>query len=201
MGLIKEDVVSGNYAELPSSTEKMERAVDQLKQITDDLLALSRIGRKRLNPVEVQVGALVEELKEELGDRLAKVHARVCIEGKLPKVIADVKDLRRVFENLLANAIKYGCDVPDPTITVGAVTTHDELRYFVRDKGKGIDPKYQEKVFGLFQRLDTDKPGTGLGLASVAKIMQMHGGRAWVEPTPGRGATFWVAFPARHEPF
>ncbi|MGE3780555.1 MAG: ATP-binding protein [Pirellulaceae bacterium] len=201
LGLIKEDVQSGNYEELPASTERMDRAVDQLRQIIDDLLSLSRIGRKRLQRTEVNVVALIDELGAELADRLEQVHARIEVEGRLPRVFADAKDLRRVFENLLTNAIKYGCDVPNPVISVGASITHDELRYFVRDWGKGIDPKFQEKVFGLFQRLDSDKPGTGLGLASVAKIMQVHGGRAWVEPTPGQGATFWVAFPASHDPF
>jgi signal transduction histidine kinase len=199
--LIQQDVAEGNYGELAVSTEKLDRALDQLKQIIDDLLALSRLGRKRLKPVEVNVTSLIGELEEELADRLAAVGAELRLQGRLPKVIADAKDLRRVFENLLTNAIKYGCVNGDAVIEVGAVVTQDELRYCVRDHGPGIDPKYQEKVFGLFQRLDSDKPGTGLGLASVAKIMQLHGGRAWLEPTPGCGATFWVAFPARREPF
>jgi signal transduction histidine kinase len=195
IGLMREDVAEENYSEVISSAEKLDQAVDQLRLVIDDLLMLSRIGRKSLELVQVDMDSLVRGLHEELADRLAQAGAELRIESPLPAVIADAKDVRRVFENLLVNAIKYACDGPQRVITIGAVASGSEVRYFVRDTGPGIEPEYQEKIFGWFQRLDTEKPGTGLGLASVAKVMQMHGGRAWVESVPGEGATFWVAYP------
>jgi signal transduction histidine kinase len=91
--------------------------------------------------------------------------------------------------------LKYCSHTEDPVISIGGRNEPGEVRYFVRDQGPGIDPKYHEKIFGLFQRLETDQPGTGVGLASVAKILDMHGGRVWVDSAIDRGATFWVAFP------
>lgn len=195
IGLMREDIAEENYAEVRASSEKLDQAVDQLKLVIDDLLALSRIGRRSLNLVHVDVDAIARRLREDLDDRLFQVGAELRIAGPLPKVVADAKDVRRVLENLLVNAIKYACDGRQSVITIGAVVTGGEVRYSVSDNGPGIEPEYQEKIFGLFQRLDAEKPGTGLGLASVAKIMQMHGGRTWVESVPGQGATFWVAFP------
>jgi hypothetical protein len=132
---------------------------------------------------------------DELADRIADSDAQIDVESNIPNVVADRTDVRRVFENLLTNALKYGCHSTDSRIAVGGRCRGPENCFFVQDKGPGIDSKYHRRVFGLFQRLETDQPGTGVGLASVAKIMNMHGGRAWVESKPGEGATFWVAFP------
>jgi signal transduction histidine kinase len=195
VGLMWEDLETANYAEVVESTKRLDHALDQLKLVIDDLLTLSRIGRKSLDLVTVDVDALVRELRDELDDRLVDIGARMEIEGPLPPVIADAKDVRRVLENLVVNAIKYGCDGLHPVITVGSRTVSNEVQLSVHDNGQGIDPEYQDQIFGLFQRLDTGKPGTGLGLASVARIMRLHGGRTWVDSKPGKGATFWVAFP------
>lgn len=197
VGLIREDIASGNYEEVLASAKRLDGAVDQLRRIIEDLLTLSRIGRKPLELVDVDVEGLVVKLKEELAGRLQEVQAELRVETPLPPVVADATDLTRVFENILTNAIKYACDGQHSVITVGGTSTDGEVRYFVRDSGPGIDAKYHERIFGLFQRLDSERPGTGVGLASVAKIMRMHGGRSWVESTPGQGATFWIAFPKR----
>jgi signal transduction histidine kinase len=195
LGLLKEDLKDRDYRAVSESVERLEQATDQLNQIIEDLLMLSRIGRKSLNLTEVDVHELVCELVDEFEDRIAEAGAKIDLGDRLPKVVADESDARRVFENLLTNALKYSCNVEDPVISVGGMKSSHEIRYFVRDRGPGIDPRYHERIFGLFQRLDTGQPGTGVGLASVAKILDMHGGRVWVESEPGRGATFWVAFP------
>jgi hypothetical protein len=195
LGLLKEDVAERNYDGIVDSACRLDDATDQLNQIIDDLLMLSRIGRKSLDRTEVDVNGLVNELIAELSDRIEGAQAKIHVEGQLPKVVADKSDVRRVFENLLTNALKYGCERSNAVITVGGSAESPEVQYFVHDDGPGIDPKYHDRIFGLFQRLDTDQPGTGLGLASVAKIMSLHGGRVWVESEPGKGATFWLAFP------
>lgn len=195
LGLLKEDLQDGDYQAVADSVERLEQATDQLNQIIDDLLMLSRIGRKSLNLTEVDVHELVCELVDEFEDRIAGAGAKIELDEHLPKVVAVESDTRRVFENLLTNALKYGCNGEDPIISIGGMKASNEIRYFVRDRGPGIDPRYHERIFRLFQRLDTDQPGTGVGLASVAKILDMHGGRVWVESELGKGATFWVAFP------
>jgi signal transduction histidine kinase len=198
LGLMREDVADQNYAAISESAERLDQAVDQLNQIIEDLLMLSRIGRKSLDLEVIDVEALLRELIEGLEDRSSD--AQVVIEKHPPTTVADKSDLRRVFENLITNALKYGADANRLTVKVGGVIDSDEVRYYVRDNGPGIDPKYHERVFNLFQRLQTDQPGTGVGLASVAKIVSLHDGRVWVESELGEGATFWIAFPRRNVP-
>jgi signal transduction histidine kinase len=200
LGLLREDVADGNHDAVLDSVARLDQATDQLNHTIDDLLMLSRIGRKKLAIAQIDVHKLVESLLDELADRVAEANAEIEIQEDLPRVFADEFDTRRVFENLLTNAIKYGDKDSNPKIVVGGTSTDREVRYFVRDNGPGIDPKHHNRIFGLFQRLNTDSPGTGLGLASVAKIMSMHGGRSWVESDLGKGATFWIAFPQSPRP-
>lgn len=195
LGLLKEDLGEGAYADVIDSANRMEVATDQLSQIIDDVLALSRIGRKPLAKTDVNVREMVSDLKDELRPRLDDAHVELQIAPCLPNIRADESDLRRLFDNLLTNAIKYAADVDKPLIEVGGAESPAAVRYFVRDNGPGIEAEYQEKIFGLFQRLDNSKEGTGLGLASVRKIARMHGGLAWVESASGQGATFWIQLP------
>ena len=197
LGLMREDLADGEYEDVLDSVNRMDVATSQLSQIIDDLLELSRIGRKPLEVSHVNVLNLVNTMVESLQERDDAVGIEFVVGRVIPDVQADESDLRRVFDNLISNAIKYAGDVTNPRIEVGAAESAHEARYFVRDNGPGIEPDYQEKVFGLFQRLATDKEGTGLGLASVRKIARMHGGRAWVDSQPNEGATFWVEFPKR----
>ncbi|MEO8494945.1 MAG: ATP-binding protein [Planctomycetota bacterium] len=138
---------------------------------------------------------MLSDLQAQLADRAASVGMTMAVLRPIPNLVADVRDVTRTFENLLNNAVKYAGDVPQPVVEVGGHVQDGEVRYFVRDNGPGIEPEYHEKIFGLFQRLDTSKEGTGVGLASVAKVMRMYGGRVWVESSLGEGATFWLAFP------
>jgi signal transduction histidine kinase len=197
IGLIKEDLADGDYEQVRALTDKLDDATDQLRQIIDDLLALSRMGRRQPNLTRVDVQTLLAGLQQDLADRLEAAGARLQIDAGIPPVIADASHTQRVFENLLTNAIKYGCRADGAVIRIGGTAVDGEICYFVRDNGPGIDPAYHQKIFGLFQRLDSTKQGTGVGLASVVKIMNMHRGRVWVQSEPGQGATFWISFPRR----
>jgi signal transduction histidine kinase len=112
-------------------------------------------------------------------------------------ILADPTAISRLFQNLLGNAFKYGLGAPQPRIEVGGHVSESEVRFFVRDNGPGIPKEFQHKIFGLFQRLDTTQEGTGIGLAVVSKIMELHGGRVWIESGSQQGAAFWLAFPLR----
>lgn len=195
LGMLKEDLADESYEDVVDSANRMEVATDQLSRIIDDLLELSRIGRRPLEIAEVDVQNLVRDLVDGLSDRLDDAGVELTVASDLPRVRADESDLRRVFDNLLTNAIKYAADVEQPKIQIGGSQSPHAVRYFVRDNGPGIEVGYQEKIFGLFQRLDNSKEGTGLGLASVRKIARMHHGRAWVESEPNQGATFWIEIP------
>ena len=117
----------------------------------------------------------------------------------MPTVVGDRERVYQVFDNLLVNAIKYGSNASEPRIEFAARQVGGEILALVRDNGKGIAPEYHEQIFKLFHRLDQDKGGVGVGLAIVKRIVELHGGRVWVESRPGEGATFWLALPKREE--
>ena len=104
--------------------------------------------------------------------------------------------LLEVYQNLVENAVKFMGDQPAPRIEIGAHQNGEEVVCYVQDNGIGIDPRFHEKVFGLFDRLDQQVEGTGIGLALVKRIVEVHGGRIWVESTgEGHGSTFYFSFP------
>jgi signal transduction histidine kinase len=111
-------------------------------------------------------------------------------------VYGDRPRLREVLENLVDNAVKFMGDQPHPYLEIGARREDVEVVVYVRDNGVGIEPNYQEKVFGLFEKLDAESEGSGVGLAIVRRIVEVHGGRIWVESEgSGQGSTFCFALP------
>lgn len=196
LGMLREDLAAGRTDDLPDSLGRIERATSRMGRLIEDLLQLSRAGRVRDELEEIDVTALVRDLAEELSGRLEATGAKLSIEPDMPHVIADRARLLAVFDNLLNNALKYGANGAAPRISVGAAIIEGRTRYFVRDNGPGIPARFHARIFGLFQRLGSQHEGTGVGLAIVARVMEVHGGRAWVESTPGQGATFWIEFPA-----
>ncbi|HEX6996227.1 MAG TPA: ATP-binding protein [Gammaproteobacteria bacterium] len=164
--------------------------------LIDDLLAFSRLGRQSLQPADLDMAALVDNVFARLrseagGDR---VELRV---GRLPHACGDRALLEQVWVNLLSNAIKFSSKKDQPVVEVGAISEEHEHVYYVRDNGAGFDPRYQSKLFGVFQRLHdgTEFPGTGVGLALVQRIVLRHGGRVWADGKPGEGATFYFTLP------
>jgi signal transduction histidine kinase len=195
IGLLREDIAKDDRENVLDDARRIESASDQMIHIIDDLLEISRIGRKAIVWQPVDTAAMLNELQQQLDERLQQAGVVLDIQADIPPAAGDESALRRAFENLLSNALKYACVQPDAKISVGGFRNRSEVRYFVKDNGPGIDARYHKKIFDLFQRLDNSTEGTGLGLASVAKTMQVHKGRVWVESAPGEGATFWLALP------
>ena len=169
---------------------------ERMGTLIDDLLAFSRLGRKALQPAEVDM----HDLASGVYKRLVNGHAQCPIEfrlGTLPRALADRSLLEQVWVNLLSNAIKFSGKKAAPVVEVGAITDEREYVYFVRDNGAGFDSRYQEKLFGVFQRLhhSDEFPGTGVGLALVHRIVTRHGGRVWADARLGEGATFHFTLP------
>ncbi len=159
------------------------------------LLELSRINLVDAVSESVDAGELIEAIASDLQQDLEAQGVALHTQPGMPKLHVNKTQMSRVFQNLLTNALKYGCTSPKPKITVGWETAEREVRFSVTDNGPGIAPEFHEKAFGLFQRLDTKKEGTGVGLAIVKRTMDIYGGRVWIESEPGHGTTFWVAMP------
>ena len=167
-------------------------------RLIDDLLAFSRMSRASLESAPVDLGTLVAEVRSQLVRETTgrSIEWRV---GPLPTVAGDRGMLRLVFTNLLSNAVKYTGQRAEASIEIGVEPRENEDVVFVRDNGVGFDMKYEHKLFGVFQRLhrDDEFEGTGIGLATVRRIVDRHGGRTWAEGAIDRGATFYLALPRR----
>ena len=113
--------------------------------------------------------------------------------GKLPPCYADASLLEQVLINIVSNAIKYSSKTERPQIEINSITKDNEIIYYTKDNGAGFDPQYADRLFGVFQRLhsEEDYEGTGIGLATVRRIITRHGGRVWAESEAGKGATFY----------
>ena len=168
--------------------------------LIDDLLEFSRMSRTRLAVRPVELGPLVREVVVDLEADAAGRDVRWSI-GELPAVLGDRALLRVVLVNLLGNALKFTRTRPRPEIEVDCRPAEggDGAVVRVRDNGVGFDPRYADRLFDVFERLHRaeDFEGTGIGLATVRRIVERHGGRTWAEGVPGEGATFCLWLPAR----
>jgi light-regulated signal transduction histidine kinase (bacteriophytochrome) len=165
--------------------------------LIDDLLAFSRVGRAEAQNTLVDLGELVREVSGQI-ERDATGREIAWRTGALPSMEGDRSMLRVVFVNLIANAVKFTRTRPRATIEIGCVEGNkDDVIVFVKDNGVGFDMKYGDKLFGVFQRLHglEEFEGTGIGLATVQRIIARHGGRVWAEGTVDGGATFYFSAP------
>ena len=164
----------------------------------DDLVGFSRLGRQPLRPTEIDMAALVSDAWAEAGAGFA---GSLDLQALLP-ARGDRSLLEQAWLQLLSNAVKFSAGSAEPVIVVRCAREGNEIVYVVRDNGIGFDMTYAHKLFGAFQRLHAspDFPGTGLGLAKVARIVNRHRGRVGAEGKDGGGATFWFALPAGPDP-
>jgi light-regulated signal transduction histidine kinase (bacteriophytochrome) len=177
---------------------RVRAAAERMGELIDDLLKLSQVGRAALGRRNVDVSALAHEVVAELQSRTPERCVQVLIAGGV-QADADLGLLLVVLENLIGNAWKFTGTTVDPIIEFGAAARDGVLAYFVRDNGAGFDMAYVEKLFAPFQRLHSDAEftGTGIGLATVRRIVERHGGRVWAEGAVGLGATFLWTLPVR----
>src|SRR3954447_15704845 len=195
------ELLETRYADdLDESAERLVAAVtrstDRMSALLDGLLAYSRVGRieewRRIDVNEL-VGEVLEGLGEQIADSAGEI---VC--GDLPTVEGDWVQLAQLFQNLVANALKFRGEAP-PRVEIRAQADEHAWRFSVADNGIGVDPRNRERVFEMFQRLHTREayPGTGVGLAIVKKIVDRHSGRIWVEPGAERGTVFTLTIAER----
>jgi len=195
-GLAGTDLAAGDAARVRQALGRIVAAADKMHRILEDLLELSRVGRVVHPPEDVPLGDLAREAVELVKGQPGRSHLAVEVAPDLPVVRADRRRLLEALQNLVENAAKFAAGEREARITIGARRDGDEPVFFVRDNGRGIEPRFLEKVFDLFEKLDPGVEGTGVGLALVRRIVEAHGGRTWAESEgPGRGATFCFTLP------
>jgi len=180
---------------LPDEGKRYLRTIragaQRMGALVDDLLTFSRLSRQPVQKSQVDMGQLVRDALEELGD--AQKNRRIDLRvGDLLPCLGDASLLKLVWINLLSNAVKFTGKREVAIIEIGCSAGRHATHYYVRDNGIGFDMRHAEKLFGVFQRLHRmeDYEGTGVGLAIVDRIVQRHGGRGWAEAVEGQGATF-----------
>jgi PAS domain S-box-containing protein len=197
LGFLEKDAQSGDHERLHSGIERISHAAKKMQALLNDLLELSRVGRLLNPPEDVPFLEIVNEAIERLRGRLDAIHAVVEIQRDLPMVRGDRTRLIEVVQNLVDNAAKYARPEERAQIQIGAsgINDHGYPIFFVRDNGIGIEPQYHERIFGLFNKLDPNTEGTGIGLSLVKRIVETHNGHIWVESEKGKGSTFRFSLP------
>lgn len=168
----------------------------RMGRLIDDLLDLSRLGRKDLEKARIDMDKLVRRIIHDQHERHQWTNPVIDI-ADLPPAKADESLIEQVWINLLSNAVKYSSQKETPRIEISAEVTPDEIIYCIKDNGVGFDMRYVDKLFGVFQRLHkvTEFEGTGIGLALTHRILMRHRGRIWANAIPGEGATFYFSLP------
>ena len=189
--LAREQVQGGEDATLPWLLDRAVGGVDRMHGLIDDLLAFARLGG-RLNRVPVALADLVDDVREDLATVLTSASVDV---GPLPKVVGDPAQLRAVLQNLVANAAKFTRPGEPARIAVTAERREPGWRVHVIDHGIGVPPHERRRVFEPLARVDDGAPGSGIGLATVRRVVESHGGTVGLTETPGGGTTVWFDLP------
>ena len=176
--------------------ERIRASVRRMAQLIEGLLNLSRVSRSEMIRSSVNLSALAEEIINELKHSAPKRNVSVNIRPGM-MVSGDKQLLRVALDNLLGNAWKFTTKIPEARIEMSEMKNGEETVYLVRDNGAGFDMAYRDKLFQVFQRLHSTKDfeGTGIGLATVQRIIRRHGGKIWCEAEEGKGATFYFTLP------
>ena len=200
LGYLEQDALSGNHERLTADIQRISEATDKMQRLLNDLLELSRIGRMKNESTIVSFEEIVQEAVRLVEGHLREHQVTLQVEEKLPAVYGDRPRLVEVLQNLLDNAAKFMGDQPEPHIDIGwskDAGQEKQSTFYVRDNGIGIAPEHFERIFGLFNKLDPRSEGTGIGLALVNRIIEVHGGRIWVESEAGQGTTFFFTLPTQ----
>lgn len=193
---LEKDVQAHNVKRIQADTARIVEATNKMQRLLNELLELSRIGRMMNPPVDVSFNVVVQEAVELVYGRLTERGVSLRVQENMAFVMGDRIRLIQVMQNLIDNAIKFMGEQADPLIEVGQSGEENGMPvFFIRDNGIGILPKHHEKIFGVFNKLDPEVEGTGIGLSLVKRIIEAHNGRIWVESEVGLGSTFYFSLP------
>jgi len=201
LGRLAKDSEQGNAKAMHSDLAYIGEAITKMDRLLHDLLELSRIGRVVGSLEDVPLTELAREVADLLAGPIAERGVRVEISPDLPTVHGERARLTQLLMNLLDNAVKFMGEQPAPQVKIGVRRDGEETVCYVRDNGIGIEARHKDTVFGLFQQLDPSRGGTGIGLAVAKRVVEVYGGRIWLESDgPGKGSTFCFALPRKAEP-
>lgn len=194
--ILEEDYAEGLTDEGKEVLDVIVMSVHKMRNLIDDLLKFSRLGRQGLNRSEVDMTVLIEEAFAELRPNDQNIQLKI---HPLPTVFVDLRMMHQVWINLLSNAIKYTSHRNMSIIEIGCKHEDKQSTFYIKDNGIGFKMEYVDKLFGVFTRLhgSEDFEGTGVGLAIVQRIIQRHGGRIWAEGKINEGAMFYFTVPTR----
>lgn len=196
LGYLEQDATAGRFDKFKQDIMRIETAVGKMQNLLRDLLDLSRVGRLINPPAEVSFNEIVKDALEIVHGQIAGRNIFILHKETGIKINCDRVRLTEVMQNLIENAIKFMGNQNSPRIEIGAFKDENNKSiFYVTDNGMGIAPEFHEKIFGLFNKLSTESAGTGIGLALVKRIIEVHGGRIWVESQAGRGTTFYFTLP------
>lgn len=189
-GVIAGDLEKGRTDRVRSDLRRIENASEKMGELLEGLLELSRIGRVVNTPERFSMVVLAKVVIELLYAGIEAKGIRIIIDKQMPDAYGDKHRIREVLQNLIENSIKF-MDKNEGIIEIGYVQNGEQSAYFIKDNGLGMDKKYHEKIFGLFDKLDSNAEGTGIGLALVKRIIDYHKGRIWVDSDLSKGAVFY----------
>jgi PAS domain S-box-containing protein len=191
LGYLEEDLEANRAETVAKDLGYLRGAADKMELMLNELLKLARIGHLRNPSGMVPLQEIVSEALELVAGQIAEAGVQVEITPEPVCLYGERQRLVQLFQNLVDNAVKFMGDQPAPRIEIGVEQEKDEIVLFVRDNGKGIDPRHRAKLFGLFEKLDTDTPGSGIGLSTVQRIVRLHGGKIDAHSDGlGQGSTF-----------
>jgi signal transduction histidine kinase len=199
LGFLEKDIKDGKHERVERNVTQISDAAKKMGKFVDELLDLSRVGRIVNPPTDVSFDAIVQEALKAAEGILQARQVQVKIEAIFPFVHVDRARIVQVMQNLIANGVKFMGDQPKPVIKIGFEEINGEHIFSVSDNGIGIEKENQERIFELFNKLDPNTDGIGIGLGLVKRIVEVHGGRIWVESAgTGQGSTF--KFTLRKQP-
>lgn len=197
LGILQYNISSGDEQQIQQNIHYIDTAAKKMARLLDDLIEISRVGRIVHQFQDINALQLIQEALTLAGGiiRTRGVHVQITV----PEIYlyGDRQRLLEVWQNLIENSIKYMGDQQDPSLELGAESKENEVVFFVRDNGIGIESEFHSHIFGLFNKLDHTTEGSGLGLAMVKRIIELHQGQIWVESAgKGQGSCFYFTLPA-----
>lgn len=201
LGMLKQDLQTERRDRIQVDMEYLEASTDKMEKVLSDSLKFAKIGTVRHPPENVDLRELTQETVQRLESALQSKDIAVTISPELPRIYGDRIYLGELLKGLIENAAKYMDGQPNPHIEIGLREQDNQQIVFVRDNGPGIDPRYHNRIFNLFEKLDPMTEGSGIGLALAKRVVEMYGGKIWVESAGERqGATFCFTLPKSRNP-
>lgn len=196
LGYVRQSVSEGDWQRVEGDLNRISEAADRMNRLLGELLELSRIGRIENAPEAFALKDIADEISSAMAPRLLTGNVEFVVSHNGEMIYGDRIRIREVFENLVDNALKFMGPQSAPRVEIGAMPETPHPVFFVKDNGIGIEKKYRERIFTMFERLDPGVDGTGIGLAIVKRVVEVHGGNIRVESEgPGKGSTFKFTLP------